>query len=59
MKRSADDSNHAWVTTRLNAMQLELLVVVQAFTVAAAEATPRTCLMVLKRRYRLRDGSLS
>jgi hypothetical protein len=59
MKRSADDKGHACVTTRLNDMQLELLVVVQAFTVAAAEATLGTCLMVLKRRHRLRDGSLS
>jgi len=59
MKRSADDKSHAWATTRLNDMQLELPVAVQAFTVAAAEAIPGTCLMVLKRRCRSRDGSLS
>ena len=59
MKRSADDSSHAWVTTRLNGMQLELLVAVQAFTVAVAQSTVGTCLMVLERRHRLRDGSLS
>jgi hypothetical protein len=59
MKRSADDKSHAWATTRLNTMRLELLVVVQAFTVAAVEATLGTCLMVLERCYRLRDGSLS